>query len=304
MSRDHHRTRSLVATTALAPLTWGTTYFVTTELLAEGRPLTTAALRALPVGIVFVAATRRLPSGDWWWRAAVLGALNIGVFFALLFVAAYRLPGGIAATAGALQPLVAAVLASRLASEPLRARTTAASVLGVAGVGLLVLRSDASLDRIGLAASAIGTVSMATGVVLTKRWGRPVGHIAFTGWQLVVGGVLLLPAAIVVEGPPDSPSATNIVGYVWLASIGTGLAYITWFRGIERLPVVTVSALGLLSPLAATVLGWLLLAQRLAAAQAVGALMVAAAVALAAGSERPRRSGARSALARATIIDI
>jgi len=42
--------------------------------------------------------TRRLPRGSWWWRAAVLGLLNFGAFFPLLFFAAYRLPGGVAAT--------------------------------------------------------------------------------------------------------------------------------------------------------------------------------------------------------------
>jgi drug/metabolite transporter (DMT)-like permease len=78
------------------PAVWGTTYIVTTELLPPGRPLLTAALRALPAGLLLLAVTRRLPHGDWWWRAAVLGTLNIGAFFALLFISAYRLPGGVA----------------------------------------------------------------------------------------------------------------------------------------------------------------------------------------------------------------
>jgi probable blue pigment (indigoidine) exporter len=90
---------TLILVTAIAPSLWGTTYLVTTELLPAGRPLLAAVIRALPAGLLLVAITRRLPQGSWWWRAFVLGALNIGVFFALLFVAAYRLPGGVAATA-------------------------------------------------------------------------------------------------------------------------------------------------------------------------------------------------------------
>jgi len=105
--------RSL-AITALAPLSWGTTYLVTSELLPPGRPLLAAVLRALPAGLLLLALTRTLPRSAWWWKAPVLGGLNIGVFFALLFVAAYRLPGGVAATIGAVQPLIVAVLASRL----------------------------------------------------------------------------------------------------------------------------------------------------------------------------------------------
>ena len=107
----------LTVTTAVAPVLWGTTYLVTTELLPEGRPLLVAALRALPAGLLLLAVTRRLPSGGWWWRSAVLGALNIGVFFALLFVAAYRLPGGVAATLGAVQPLVVAGLGAALLGQ-------------------------------------------------------------------------------------------------------------------------------------------------------------------------------------------
>lgn len=98
-------TRAGVAVTAaLAPAAWGTTYLVTTELLPEGRPLLLAALRALPAGLLLLLIGRKLPKGRWWGRAAVLGMLNIGLFFPLTFVGAYRLPGGVAATIGAIQP--------------------------------------------------------------------------------------------------------------------------------------------------------------------------------------------------------
>src|SRR5262245_56158664 len=105
------------AATALAPAIWGTTYLTTTQLLPSGRPLLAAVLRALPAGLVLIAMTRRLPHGSWWWRAFVLGALNIGAFFALLFVAAYRLPGGVAATIIAAQPLLVLALSGRFLGE-------------------------------------------------------------------------------------------------------------------------------------------------------------------------------------------
>jgi probable blue pigment (indigoidine) exporter len=92
--------------TALAPMTWGTTYYVATEFLPPNHPLMAAALRSLPIGILMIAWFKQLPQGIWWWRILILGSLNIGIFQALLFIAAYRLPGGIAATAGAIQPLL------------------------------------------------------------------------------------------------------------------------------------------------------------------------------------------------------
>lgn len=265
--------------TALAPAIWGTTYLVTTELLPPDRPLLAAVVRALPAGLLLVALNRRLPQGIWWWRALVLGALNIGAFFALLFIAAYRLPGGVAATIGALQPLLVAGLATGLLGERLTLRTTISAAAGMAGVSLLVLRADARLDGLGVTAAVGGAVVMAAGVVLSKRWTSPTPLLATTGWQLVAGGLLILPAALLVEGPPPTTlSAANLAGYGYLTIIGSALAYVLWFRGIRALTPTSVTFLGLLSPLVATALGWLALDQELTAAQALGGLIVLAAL--------------------------
>lgn len=264
-----------VLVTALAPAIWGTTYLVTTELLPPDRPLLAAVLRALPAGLLLLAVTRRLPHGVWWWRAFALGALNIGVFLALLFIAAYRLPGGVAATVGAVQPLFAAGLSAGLLGERLSPRTVVAGLAGVGGVSLLVLRSDARLDTVGVAAALGGALVMAAGVVLAKRWTSPAPLLATTGWQLVAGGLLLLPVALAVEGPPPSTlTGANLAGYAYLSIIGAAVAYALWFRGIRALPTTAVSFLALLSPLVATLLGMVVLGQQLNTLQAVGGLVV------------------------------
>ncbi|MDN4173447.1 hypothetical protein QWY28_10870 [Nocardioides sp. SOB77] len=87
----------VVALAAVAPTAWGTTYLTAEALLPPDRPLFGAAVRALPAGLLLLAWCRRLPRGDWWWRAVVLGLCNIGLFFPVLFLAAYALPGGLAA---------------------------------------------------------------------------------------------------------------------------------------------------------------------------------------------------------------
>ncbi len=197
---------------ALAPVAWGTTYLVATELLPEGRPLSAAALRALPAGLLIAALFRRLPEGIWWWRAFVLGTLNIGLFFALLFAAAYRLPGGVAAAVGAVQPLVVSLLAVPLLGERFGWGKASAGALGVLGVGLLVLRGEAAFDPVGLTAAFAMAASMACGVVLTKRWGRPAPLLVFTAWQLVAGGLFLAPLALALEGAPPGLTLENGVG--------------------------------------------------------------------------------------------
>ena len=148
---------------ASAPAVWGSTYIVTSELLPPGYPLTDAVLRALPAGLILLLATRQLPERGWLGRLALLGALNFAIFWAALFVAAYRLPGGVAATLGAIQPLIVLVLARVALGTPLTLRKIGAASAGIAGVGLLVLGPGATLDPIGVGAALIGALSMAFG---------------------------------------------------------------------------------------------------------------------------------------------
>lgn len=275
---------SVALATALAPVAWGSTYLVATEMLPAGRPLLAAAMRALPVGLLLLLVFGRLPKGSWWWRSFVLGTLNIGLFFALLFVAAYRLPGGVAATVGAVQPLLVASLAWPLLGERLSVWKVVAGLLGVSGVALLVLRAGAALDVVGVSAALVGAVSMATGVVLTKRWtgrlGRPAPLFAFAAWQLVWGGVVLAVLALAVEGLPPRLTVENGIGFLYLGVVGTALAYALWFRGIERLPASATSFLSLLSPVSASVLGFVVLGQMYATMQGLGVALVFAAVLL------------------------
>jgi probable blue pigment (indigoidine) exporter len=245
-----------VALTALAPASWGTTYVVTTELLPPGHPLFAGLMRALPAGLLALAITRVLPRGDWWWKTAVLGALNIGGL-PLLFVAAERLPGGVAATLGAAQPLLVAGLAVAVLHDRPTPWRLAWGVVGVLGVGLVVLGPSARLDAVGVLAGLGHTAAMAGGVVLTKRWGRPagVGPLTLAGWQLTVGGLLVLPLTFAVEGAPPPIDAGAVGGYLWLGSMGGLIAYTLWFRGIAQLPVGASAPLVLLSPLVATGIG-------------------------------------------------
>jgi len=280
----------LTTQAALAPAVWGSTYLVTTQLLPGGRPLLDSAMRALPAGLVLLALTQSLPTGSWWWRSLVLGTLNIGAFNALLFVAAYRLPGGIAATLIAFQPLAVAVLAVGVLGERLSSRRLLAGLAGVVGVGLLVLRSDARLDAVGIAAALGAAASLATGVVLTQRWGRPGGVLSFAAWQLSAGGLVVAPLALAVEGWPPALSASNLAGYAYLSLIGAALTYPLWFRGIAQLGASVASFLALLSPLVAAVLGAVVLGEVFSPWQGVGFLVVLGSILAGQLAPRERRA--------------
>lgn len=268
-------------TTALGPVIWGSTYIVTTELLPPDRPFTAALLRTLPAGLLLVLWCRRWPAwGDWvgWRRLLVLAALNIGVFQALLFVAAYRLPGGVAAVVGAVGPLVVMGLTWALDHRRPPGLALVAGALGVLGMAALLLSPGARWDMVGVAAALVGTLCMAAGTFWSRRWRSDLPVLAFTGWQLLAGGVMLAPVAWAVDPPLPALTPANIAGYLYLSLAGALVAYALWFRGIARLPSVAVSSLGLLSPVTAVLLGWALLGQAMTGVSLVGMLVVLASI--------------------------
>lgn len=259
---------------AIAPIAWGSTYYVTSHFLPPDRPLFSAVVRALPFGLVLLAFRPQLPSGVWWIRAGVLGVLNIGAFFTLIFIAAYRLPGGLAATLTATTPLAIAALAWLLLSEQPRRSTLVGAVVGVAGVAVLVLRSGFAVDAIGVVASFAAVALFALGSVLAKRWRPPVDVLTFTAWQLVAGGLALLPVAVIVEGAPPEIGAREFTGYLLIGGFGTLVAYAVWFRGLQAAPANVVAMLGLLNPVAGMLLGVALAGEHFGPAQAIGSTLV------------------------------
>ncbi|GKW06231.1 EamA family transporter [Pectobacterium carotovorum] len=267
-----------VILTALAPAIWGSTYIVTSEILPPDRPFTAALIRVLPAGLLLLLFTRRFPARRDWWRVLVLSALNIGVFQALLFVAAYRLPGGLAAVLGAIQPLLVMVLVWAVDHRAPRLATLWSAIIGVVGMAILLLSPQTTFEPVGVAAALLGAVCMATGVWLTRRWQLDLPVLPLTGWQLFLGGWMLAPVAWVVDAPLPALTLSQYAAYIYLCLAGAVISYGLWFRGITRLPTIAVASLGLLSPLTAVVLGWVLLSQSMTGTAFLGLAIVLASV--------------------------
>lgn len=267
MARDrgHMTTSWLIASTALAPLVWGSTYIVASEVLPPGRPLTSAVVRVLPAGLLLLLWLRTMPDRSDWGRLLVLSVLNIGAFQALLFIAANRLPGGVAAVLGSIQPVMVMLLARWLENKHLPQRAWLAATMAIAGMAAMMLRPGAlpggEVDTIGLLAALGGAGCMATGTWLGSRWRLRLPLLALTGWQLFLGGLMLAPLALVREDPLPALSLAEWAGYIYLCLVGALLAYALWFRGVVLLPPAATSALGLLSPVSAVLLGWVVLSQ-------------------------------------------
>lgn len=280
---------------AIAPVVWGTSYIVTTTMLADWHPLTIATLRALPAGLILLLLVRELPRGIWWGRTFILGTLNFSIFWGLLFVAAQRLPGGVAAVVGAIQPLLVLFLARPILGTAIRPLAVVAALGGMGGVALLVLSPQAGLDPWGVAAGLMGAVSMAAGTVLSRRWQPAVSPLTITAWQLVAGGLVLVPITLIFAPLPEAVSGANLLGLGWLGLVGGALTYIVWFRGIGRVGPAAATSLGLLSPATAVLLGLFLQGETLSLLQTLGLLALVGSIAVSQWTLADTRSSASSA---------
>lgn len=280
-----------VLLTAVAPAAWGSTYIVTAELLPPDRPLFGALMRALPIGVLLLLWRRQLPRGRWWWRSLVLGMCNIGLFYPLIFVSAYGLPSGLASTIQAANPLVVIALAWPLVGERATWTRLIGAIVGLLGVGLLVAQTPSGVTGLGLFGAFASVLISALGFLLVKRWPPPTDMLTLVSWQLVLGGLFLLPLALVVEGAPPAIDLPAAVGFVWIGVVGTGVAQWVWFRGLTRMPAGSVAIIGLVNPVVGTVLGIAFAAEAFGPAQALGMALVLGGVL--AGQGLFRRADAR-----------
>lgn len=277
-----------ILVTAIAPIAWGSSYVVTRQMLPPDAPLWGGVLRALPAGLLVLLLARRLPRGSWWWRSIVLGVLNVGGFFVLVYIAGQRLPSSVAATVMSTSAVSIMLFAWLLLHRRPRLAAVAGAAVGLVGVVILLGFDPAGVDPWGVAASLGAMISSSIGFVLTARWGSDVPALPMTAWQLLAGSLVLLPVAAVVEGPPPALTPTSALGFAYLTVIGTALAYVAWFTGLRRLPTETVGLVGLLNPVTGVVLGVALAGEAFGLAQVIGVGLVL--VGIAAGAVVPRRA--------------
>lgn len=275
--------------TAIAPVAWGTTYFVTREFLPAGHPLYGGVIRALPAGLLLLAVCRKGPSGSWWWKSLLLGVLNMGGFFALVYLAAQRLPTSVASTVMATAPLVMMLIAWAVLAERPGPRHLAGAAVGVAGVCLMLLTAAVSPDALGVFASVAAMAMSSLGYVLAKRWSAGADVLASTSWQLLGGGLVLLPLAIAVEGAPPSLDGPALLGFGYVSVVATALAFAAWFAGLRKLPAGTVGLLGLLNPVTGVLLGTAIAGESLSPQQLCGLALTLTGILL--GRPAPARTG-------------
>lgn len=266
--------RSTLALTLLAPISWGTTYITITEFLPPDRPLTVGAARVLPAGVLLalagLARSRWLPRGRELRNTAIVALFNFALFFPLLIFAIYRMPGGVAAAIGGVQPLFVATLTWAVTRSRPRPRDLAIGLVAAVGVALIVGRPGANFDTVGVLAALAANLSFSMAVVLTKHLPTPSDRIGSVGWQMILSSVVLVPLAVFAEGSLPPIGLGEVTGFAYLSLVTTGVAFLLWFSGIRRLPSTAPPLLGLAAPVTGAALGWIVLGESLTPIQLLG----------------------------------
>jgi drug/metabolite transporter (DMT)-like permease len=267
---------------------WGSTYLGIAVTVETIPPLLAVSTRFVAAGAI-MALLVRLRGGTM--RAhprQVAGAAVVGLLLpganAVLFYAERNVPTGLASLLVASVPLWVVVL--RLSGrERLPVPALAGVGVGFAGVAILA-QPEGGATAWGIGLCVLSSVMWSVGSVLSRRLPMPADPFAATSWEMLVGGVAMLPLGI-VAAPSFSPSAGSIGGWIYLVTIGSVVGYTAYTWLLANAPLGLVSTYAYVNPVVAIVLGVLFRGEILTWRLATGAAIVVAAVALVVRQEPP-----------------
>ena len=221
----------------------------------------TAGLAMLAICLVL---RRRFPTRvrDWL-QFAAMGVLANAAYLGLTYTAlGAGLAAGIASIVASTNPLVLAVIAPALLQEPLRPSKAVGMLLGFAGVlGVTLARTGSGTAEPTLVALAFaGVVCNVCATVIFSRTRRGHDLLAINSIQLLAAGVAVVPAAVLLDGPPRAElTGVVVLSFAYLVLVLSVGASLLWFWLLSRGAASQVSAFYFLTPVFGVAFGALLL---------------------------------------------
>jgi len=220
----------------------------------------------------------------------ILGAMNSAIPFSLFAYALLAVTAGFAAVLNSTAPLFGALVAFIwLRDRPARRRIVGL-VVGFAGVVVLVWsRLSLSADSGTLAVLAGLSAAFLYGIAAnyTKMRLRGVDPLVISTGSLVAATVLLLPVAFVYR-PRVMPAPASWASAILLGIVCTGIAYLLYFRLIERVGPSKTLAVTYLIPVFGVVWGNVFLHEAITANMIAACTVILVGTALATGAVWPR----------------
>lgn len=252
---------------ALLCLIWGSTWIVIAGGLRDLPPFTSAAARFLVAALAMTAiapAIARQEGGTRapWRLSLVLGALNFGASYAIVYWTETQLPSGIVSVLWAVFPMLMAASSSRfLTGEALSARQWLGFAIGFAGVGLLFWTDLRDFGPHGIPAALVLLLSPAVscvGTIVMKRNGKGVSSALVNRDAMWIGAVILVVLALALERDAEPVWTARAVGSVaYLALVGTVLTFTLYFWLLRHTEAWRMSTIAYVTPAIALLLGTL-----------------------------------------------
>lgn len=241
---------------------WGTTYAVTKYATPDWPPLLLGALRALPAGLLLLLLKPSLPTRSQWPSLLTLGAVNIALFFAFIFIMAVNLPAAIAGVGMVSVPVVA-LLYAWLAKGQRPAKVQAFCAMALVVLAWLLFDpAYVALNVLGVAALFGALLTIVIGSTLVQSLSVHIHWWVVLTWQLIIGGSLLLLAAF-IDGSVLNPeqyqavfepiSALQYTALFWLIVPNTAIAYTLYVWLLGRMSVAEFSFGTIANPIAGIV---------------------------------------------------
>ena len=265
---------------------WGGSFFFVGVAVRELPPTTIVLIRVglgalmlLPLVRVLGGALPRRPTD--WLPYAGMGLLNNVIPFSLMVTGQTYITSGMASVLNATTPLFTVLVLAGFGEERLIARRIAGVVIGLVGVVILRQPGPASSDQMAGILLCLGAaLSYGFSGLWARRWLTGVPPITSAAGQLISSSIMMAIIASAVDRPwtLPMPSLTTWLSLVGLAALSTALAYIVFFRILDRSGATNVMLVTLLIPVTAILLGWLVLGEPLAPREMAGALVIGSAL--------------------------
>lgn len=279
------RARDAGALVVLAAL-WGSSFaFIRIAVPSFGPVGLVVARVALGAGLLWafsVALRRPVELRPYAGRLLVLAALNAALPYILISAAELQITASFAAVLTATVPLFAAVFGFVWLDERLTLWRIAGLVGGVIGVALMVGWSPVAMTGstgLAIAAMLVGSACYAGAGIYTRLRlaGVPV-HALALGQQL--GTIVWLIVPLIVWTPSRVPPAAAVWAVVALAVLSTAVAYLLYFRLIDRIGPTKTSTVTYLLPFFGLLWGISFLEERVTFGMIAGLALILASVAL------------------------
>jgi drug/metabolite transporter (DMT)-like permease len=264
-------------------LIWGVNFAVVKRALDVFEPLGFNALRYLlaSVFVLVVLGARgklSLPAREDLPRIVILGLIGNLVYQMAFILGLERTRAGNASLLLALVPVFILLLTRR--SEPGQGRSVwvgvILSVVGVAMVSGSALRVEGVTTLTGDLLLLGAAVVWALYTVGTRALIIRYGSVRATAWTLWVGGLGIFLAGIpsLARQEWQQVSALAWAGLFYSAFLSIGLAYLLWYRGVERIGGARTALYSNLTPVVAVITGWVWLGEALTPVGMAGAALV------------------------------